>query len=526
MSHAIGIDLGTTNSVVTVVEKNNPIVIANNSGYHTTPSMYAVTEDGKQLLGHLAKRQIIMNMGNTVYAAKRIIGRRFDSQEVKEAISRYAYNIIKGPNNDVRIKLPDREYSIPEISAMVITELKYIASEYLDKEVNKAVITVPAHFSDSQRQATRDAGKIAGLDVLRIINEPTAAAIAYGYGRKGKAKGKVAIYDLGGGTFDISILDLSEDVYEVLATAGDTYLGGEDFDNLIVLHLVEEGIKQIGIDLSRDKLAKQRLKDAAEKAKMDLSTIKEAKITLPFIATNERGPIHFELSLTREKLEQLTEHLIDQTIDISRETLEESGISVNELSDVILVGGQTRMPLVQKKVEKFFRMRPRKGVHPDEVVAIGAALQADMLTKKEKDILLIDVTPLSLGIITYGGYFTRLIPKNTPVPTKKSENFTTVKNNQTSVKIGVFQGESDVAEENELLGEFILDNIPPAPRGEPEIEVTFAINADGMVSVFAKDLATGKEQSIKVTTRNSLTDEELKEMRASNEEYQITLKDR
>ncbi len=523
MSRAIGIDLGTTNSCVAVVERGKPVVIPNSSGYRVTPSIYAVTKDGKKLVGHLAKRQAVMNPENTVYAFKRLIGRRFDSPQVQESIKRYPYKIVRGPNDDVRIKLIDREYTVPEIAAMILTELKFMASEFLGEEVEKAVITVPAHFNDSQRQATKDAGRIAGLDVIRIINEPTAAALAYGYGRK-KESGLIAVYDLGGGTFDISILDLSEDVYEVIATAGDTFLGGEDFDKRIVEYLIAEGKKQLGIDLSKDKLAMQRLKDAAEKAKMELSTLMETKITLPFIATGPSGPLHLEVILTRDQLEQMVLDLVEQTLEIVEETFRESGVKKSDIKDVILVGGQTRMPLIQKKVAELFGKQLRKGVHPDEVVAVGAAIQADMLMREDKDLLLIDVTPLSLGIMTYGGYFTRLIPKNTPVPTKKSHIFTTVKDNQRSVKISVYQGESDIAEENELLGEFVLTDIPPAPRGVPEIEVTFSINSDGIVSVSARDLATGKEQSIQVTTRNRLSEEEIKRMRELNEEYQVTLK--
>ncbi len=524
MERAIGIDLGTTNSCVAIVEKGKPVVIPNSSGYHTTPSVYAVTQDGKKLVGHLAKRQALMNSENTVYAFKRLIGRRFDSAEVQESIKRYPYKIIKGPNDDVRVKLVDREYSVPELSAMILTEMKFIVSEFSGEEVDKAVITVPAHFNDSQRQATKDAGKIAGLDVIRIINEPTAAALAYGYGRRGES-GVIAVYDLGGGTFDISILDLSEGVYEVIATAGDTFLGGEDFDKRIVEFLIEEAKKQIEVDISKDKLAMQRLKDASEKAKMELSTLQETKVTLPFIATGKSGPLHLEVVLTRDQLEQMVVDLVEQTLEICEDTLKESGIKKSEIKDIILVGGQTRMPLIQQKVAEFFGRPPRKGVHPDEVVAIGAAIQADMLLKEDKDLLLIDVTPLSLGIMTYGGYFTKLIPKNTPVPTKKSSIFTTVKDKQRSVRISVYQGESDIAEENELLGEFVLTDIPPAPRGVPEIEVTFSINSDGIVSVAAKDLSTGKEQEIQVTTRNRLSEEEIKEMRELNKEYRVTLKE-
>lgn len=520
---AIGIDLGTTNSCVAVMENGKVTVVPNRAGYRITPSMVALTEEKKILVGHLAKRQAVINSQHTAYAIKRIIGRRFDSPEVSKVIENYPYEIIKGQHGDARIRLRDKVFSIPELSAMILLELKHVAEEYLQDEVQDAVITVPAYFNDSQRQATKDAGKIAGLEVLRIINEPTAATLAYGL--HSDKEEKIAVFDLGGGTFDISILEHSQGVYEVLSTAGDTFLGGEDFDNRIIRFLLEELKKQTGIDVSKDRMAMQRLKESAEKAKSELSFVKETTINLPFIAMDASGPKHFIYTLKRETLEELTSDLVDRTIRISEESLREAGLKPENLDQVILVGGQTRMPLVVDKVTKFFKRQPHKGVNPDEVVAIGASVQADSLIGERKDILLLDVTPLSLGIATFGGYFTRVIDRNTPVPVKKSHIFTTAEDNQTAVKIRVLQGENDNSDENELLGEFILTGIRRAKKGEPEIEVTFDIDADGIVSVFAKDKQTGKEQSIQVTASSGLTDQEVQQLSEEAKLYELVLKD-
>lgn len=520
---AIGIDLGTTNSCVAVMEESRPTVVPNRAGYRITPSMVALTEEKKILVGHLAKRQAVINSQHTAYAIKRIIGRRFDSPEVKRVIDNYPFEIVKGLHDDARIRLRDKVFSIPELSAMILLELKHVAEEYLQSEVTDAVITVPAYFNDSQRQATKDAGRIAGLEVLRIINEPTAATLAYGL--HSEKDEKIAVFDLGGGTFDISILEHSQGVYEVLSTAGDTFLGGEDFDNRLIKFLVEEFKKQSGIDILQDKMAMQRLKESAEKAKCELSFVQETSINLPFIAMDSAGPKHFVYTLTRKKLEELTSDLVDRTIKICEESLREAGLKPENLDQVILVGGQTRMPLVVEKVTKFFGRQPHKGVNPDEVVAIGAAVQAASLVGERKDILLLDVTPLSLGIATFGGYFTRIIERNTPVPVKKSHIFTTAEDNQTAVKIRVLQGENDNADENELLGEFILTGIRRAKKGEPEIEVTFDIDADGIVSVFAKDKQTGKEQSIQVTASSGLTDQEVQQLSEEAKLYELVLKD-
>src|SRR5499426_1220592 len=516
----IGIDLGTTNSCVGVVEDGSPVVIPNRGGYKTTPSMVAIAENGKRLVGHIAKRQAITNAENTVFAAKRLIGRKWDSPAVKAAMEAVPYRIVEGPHNDVRIMLRDQIFSIPEISAYILQEMKLIAEDYLGEEVKKAVVTVPAYFNDGQRQATKDAGRIAGLDVIRIINEPTAAALAYGFGRN--IERKVAVYDLGGGTFDISILEIGNGVFEVISTAGDTFLGGEDFDRRVIDWLVFAFEKQHGIDLRKDKMALQRLKDVAEKAKCELSSVKETEINLPFIiSTGRNEALHLQTMLTRDKLEELTSDLIDRTVEICARTLEESEIQKSQIEDVILVGGMTRMPRVQHAVAEFFGLEPCKGVHPDEVVALGAAIQGAALTDEKSDILLLDVTPHSLGIMIVGGYFHKLIEQNTTVPTSKSHVFTTVKDNQTSVKILVLQGEHDRAEENELLGEFILTGLRRAPRGEVEIEVTFHISADGIVSVKAKDLETALEQSITVTATSGLTEDEIRKMIDENKDYMV-----
>jgi molecular chaperone DnaK len=519
----IGIDLGTTNSCVAIVEGGTPVVIPNRGGYKTTPSMVAIAENGKRLVGHIAKRQAITNAENTVYAAKRLIGRKWNSAAVRSSLETMPYRIVEGPHSDARIELRGRVYPIPEVSAFVLQEMKIISEEYLGEEVHKAVVTVPAYFNDGQRQATKDSGRVAGLDVIRIINEPTAAALAYGFGRQ--VERKVAVFDLGGGTFDISILEIGNGVFEVLSTAGDTFLGGEDFDKRIIDWLVFDFQKQHQVDLRRDKMALQRLKDVAEKAKCELSTVREAEINLPFIiSTPDNEALHLQTSLSREKLEELTTDLIDRTVEITAKTLEDADVNKDEIEDVILVGGMTRMPKVQASVAGFFGRDPCKGVHPDEVVALGAAIQGAALMSETTDILLLDVTPHSLGIMIVGGYFHRLIEQNSTVPTSMSHVFTTVKDNQTSVKILVLQGESDRAEENELLGEFILTGLRRATRGEVEVEVTFHISADGIVSVKAKDLETGIEQSITVTATSGLTEDEIRNMIHENEDYMVEVR--
>ncbi len=524
MERIIGIDLGTTNSCVAIVEGGTPVVLPNKGGYKTTPSVVAISENGKRLVGHIAKRQSITNATNTVYASKRLIGRRWKSPAVRTMVETMPYTIVEGSNNDPRIKLRDRVYTVPEISSIILQEMKLISEEYTGEKIEKAVITVPAYFNDAQRQATKDAGRIAGLDVVRIINEPTAAALAYGFGREGDRT--IAVYDLGGGTFDISVLSISNGVFEVLATAGDTFLGGEDFDGRIVMDwLVLEFAREHQIDLRRDKMALQRLRDAAEKAKCELSSARETEINLPFIiSTGGSDALHLQKTLTRDRLEELTIDLVDRTVKICKKAVEEAGIGLKDIDDVILVGGQTRMPIVQAKVKEFFGKEPLKGVHPDEVVALGAAIQGMALMEDSQHVLLLDVTPHSLGIMIVGGFFSVLIPQNTTVPTSKSHIFTTVKDNQTSVKILVLQGESDRAEENELLGEFILTGLRPAPRGEVEIEVTFEINADGIVSVSAKDLETGQQQAITVTATSGLTEDEIKKMMQENQEYLVDMR--
>jgi molecular chaperone DnaK len=484
--------------------------------------MVAITESGKRLCGHIAKRQAITNAEHTVYAAKRLIGRKWSSPPVKQALESCSYRLVEGPHDDVRIELRGQSYSIPEISAYVLQEMKLIAEEHLGGPVEKAVVTVPAYFNDGQRQATKDAGRIAGLDVIRIINEPTSAALAYGFGKN--LERKVAVYDLGGGTFDISILELGNGVFEVISTAGDTFLGGEDFDKRVIDWLVFGFAKEHHIDLRKDKMALQRLKDVAEKAKCELSMAKEAEINLPFIISKDGEALHLQRTLTREKLEELTEDLVEKTVQICRKTLAEADIEKSAIEDVILVGGMTRMPRVQAEVAKFFGMEPCKGVHPDEVVALGAGIQGASLLESDSDMLLLDVTPHSLGIMIIGGYFHKLIPQNTTVPTQASHIFTTVKDNQTSVKILVLQGESDRAEENELLGEFILTGLRRAPKGEVEIEVTFEISADGIVSVSAKDLETGLKQAITVTATSGLTEDEIRRMVAESRDYLLDQK--
>ncbi len=512
MEKVIGIDLGTTNSCVAIVENGTPVVIPNRGGYKTTPSMVAVTEAGKRLVGYIAKRQAITNAENTVYAAKRLIGRKWNSPQVKNAVATSSYRIVEGPHNDVRIVLRDKEFSVPEISAMVLQEMKVIAEDYLGETVSKAVVTVPAYFNDNQRQATKDAGEIAGLDVIRIINEPTAAALSYGFGRN--IEKTVAVYDFGGGTFDISILEIgAHGVFKVIATAGDTFLGGEDIDARIIDWLVSGFKEEHSIDLRQDRMALQRLKDAAEKAKCELSSVRETEVNLPFIISSGRNEaLHLQRTLTRQTLEELSDDLIERTVDICKQTLEDAKLGKDEIEEVVLVGGMTRMPKIQSSVQTFFEKEPNKGVHPDEVVALGAAIQGAALVDDKQEMVLLDVTPHALGIMTFGSYFEELIPQNTTVPTHRTKIFTTSRDNQTAVKILVMQGESQRAEENELLGEFILTGLRRAPKGQVEIEVTFEINADGIVSVRAKDLETGLEQSIQVTATSGLTREEIKTM--------------
>jgi molecular chaperone DnaK len=521
MERVIGIDLGTTNSCVAIVENDKPQVIPNRGGWATTPSMVALTEAGKRLVGHIAKRQAITNAENTVSAAKRLIGRKWASPQVKNSVLTSSYRIVEGPHGDLRIQLRDKQYSVPEISAMVLQEMKVIAEDYLRQPVTKAVVTVPAYFNDNQRQATKDAGQIAGLEVIRIINEPTAAALAYGIGKK--LDQTIAVYDLGGGTFDISILEIGEGgIFKVIATAGDTFLGGEDFDGRIIDWLVTGFQAEHSIDLRQDRMALQRLRDGAEKAKCELSSVNETEINLPFIiSSGQNEALHLQRKLTRETLEKLCGDLVDRTVDICRQTLKDAKISTKEIEEVVLVGGMTRMPKVQLAVGAFFGREPCKGVHPDEVVALGAAIQGAALVDEKKHMILLDVTPHALGIMTFGSNFEELVPQNTTVPTSRAKTFTTSRDNQTAVKIIVMQGESEHAEQNDLLGEFILTGLRRAPKGQVEIEVTFAINADGIVSVSAKDLETGQEQSIQVTASSGLTQEEIVKMMADAQQFTV-----
>ncbi|NOX20075.1 MAG: molecular chaperone DnaK [Nitrospirae bacterium] len=510
MGKAIGIDLGTTNSVVAVVQGGEPVVIPNQEGNRTTPSVVAFTEKGERLIGQVAKRQAITNPENTIFSIKRLMGRKYNSKEVEEAKKRLPYKIVEAPNGDAHVEVMGKRYSPPEISAMILQKLKQAAEDYLGEPVTDAVITVPAYFDDSQRQATKDAGKIAGLNVLRIINEPTAAALAYGLDKKKEEK--VAVYDLGGGTFDISILEIGEGVIEVHATSGDTYLGGDDFDLRIIDWLVEEFKKEQGIDLRQDRMALQRLKEAAEKAKIELSTAMETEINLPFITADASGPKHLVMKLTRAKFEQMIEDLLERTAVPCRNALKDAKLTEDDIDEVLLVGGQTRTPKVQEVVKKIFKKDPNKTINPDEAVAIGAAIQAAVLKGEMKDVLLLDVTPLSLGIETLGGVFTKIIERNTTIPTKKSQIFSTATDNQPAVTIKVYQGEREMAADNKLLGVFELVGIPPAPRGVPQIEVTFDIDANGILHVSAKDLGTGKEQSIRITASSGLTEEEIQRM--------------
>ncbi len=510
MGKAIGIDLGTTNSVVAVVQAGEPVVIPNQEGSRTTPSVVAFTEKGERLVGQIAKRQSITNPENTIFSIKRLMGRKYNTPEVEHARKRLPYKIVEASNGDAHVEIRGKSYSPPEISAMILQKLKQAAEDYLGEPVTEAVITVPAYFDDSQRQATKDAGRIAGLNVLRIINEPTAASLAYGMDKKKEEK--IAVYDLGGGTFDISILEIGEGVIEVKSTNGNTYLGGDDLDHRIMDWMIEEFKKDQGIDLKNDRMALQRLKEAAEKAKIELSTAMDTEANLPFITADATGPKHLLMKLSRAKLEQLVGDLIEKTIGPCKNALSDANLSTSDINEVLLVGGQTRTPKVQQTVQGFFNKEPNKTVNPDEVVGVGAAIQGAVLKGDVKEVLLLDVTPLSLGIETLGGIFTKIIERNTTIPTKKSQIFSTASDNQPAVSIKVCQGEREMAADNKLLGNFELLGIPPAPRGIPQVEVTFDIDANGILHVSAKDLGTGKEQSIRITASSGLNEEEIKKM--------------
>lgn len=516
MPKILGIDLGTTNSCMAIIEGGEPKVLENKDGNRTTPSVVAIKQDGERIVGQLAKRQAVTNSENTVYSVKRLIGRKFDSEEVQKDLKVLPYKVNQS-GLGVKVVMHDKEYTPQEISAMVLQKLKKDAEEKTGEEIKEAIITVPAYFDDAQRQATKDAGKIAGLEVKRIINEPTAAALAYGFNKKKNEK--IAVYDLGGGTFDISILEVGNDTVEVKSTNGDTHLGGDDFDQKIIDYLVSEFKKEQGIDLSTDKMAIQRLKESAEKAKHELSSALETEVNQPFITTDASGPKHLNIKITRAKLEELVGDLVEKTIEPCKKALEDAKLSISDINEVVMVGGQTRMPLVQKKVEEFFGKKPHMGVNPDEVVAVGAAVQAGVLQGDVKDILLLDVTPLTLGLETLGGIRTALINRNTTVPTSKAQVFSTAADNQPQVEINVLQGEREMANDNKSLGRFILDGIPPAPRGIPQIEVTFDIDANGILNVKAKDKATGKEQKITITASSGLSDEEVEKMKKDAEAH-------
>ncbi len=510
MAKVIGIDLGTTNSCVAIMEGGDPTVIANSEGSRTTPSVVAFTDSNERLIGQIAKRQAITNPTNTIFAIKRLMGRRFDDPEVQKAIKILPYKVVKNDDNAAWVEIRGKKYSPAEISAFILQKMKQTAEDYLGEKVTEAVITVPAYFNDSQRQATKDAGRIAGLNVLRIINEPTAASLAYGLDKKKDEK--IAVFDLGGGTFDVSILELGEGVFEVKSTNGDTFLGGEDFDQRVIDYLADEFKKDQGIDLRNDRMALQRLKEAAEKAKIELSQVTETDINLPFITADQSGPKHMNIKLSRAKLEALCNDLLERLDGPCTTALKDAGLRASDINEVVLVGGMTRMPAVQERVKRLFGKEGHKGVNPDEVVAIGAAIQAGVLKGEVKDVLLLDVTPLSLGIETLGGVFNKLIEKNTTIPTRKSQVYSTAQDNQPAVTIRVFQGEREMANDNKLLGQFDLTGIPPAPRGMPQIEVTFDIDANGIVNVHAKDLGTNKEQSIRITASSGLSEEEIKRM--------------